>query len=100
MEDTIWDKSEAALLTAIKKSQLEYSINKGEGAFYGPKIEFVLRDAIGRDWQCGTLQVDLNLPGRLGRLMSQDGTKKVPVMLQNFIWIFREVHRNINRKLY
>ena len=53
-------------MTAIKKSKLEYTINKGEGAFYGPKIEFVLRDAIGRDWQCGTLQVDLNLPGRLG----------------------------------
>ncbi|MEK9544763.1 MAG: threonine--tRNA ligase, partial [Pelagibacteraceae bacterium] len=62
-DDKIWDKSEAALLTAIKLSKLEYSINKGEGAFYGPKIEFVLRDAIGRDWQCGTLQVDLNLPG-------------------------------------
>ena len=61
-DDKIWDKSEAALLTAIKKSKLEYTINKGEGAFYGPKIEFVLRDAIGREWQCGTLQVDLNLP--------------------------------------
>ncbi len=65
-DDSVWDKSEAALLTAIKKSKLEYTINKGEGAFYGPKIEFVLRDAIGRDWQCGTLQVDLNLPERLG----------------------------------
>ena len=53
-------------MSAIKKSKLEYTINKGEGAFYGPKIEFVLRDAIGRDWQCGTLQVDLNLPNRLG----------------------------------
>ena len=60
-EDKVWDKSEAALLKAVKASKLEYSINKGEGAFYGPKIEFVLRDAIGRDWQCGTLQVDLNL---------------------------------------
>ena len=66
-DDSVWDKSEAALLTAIKKSKLEYTINKGEGAFYGPKIEFVLRDAIGRDWQCGTLQVDLNLPERLRR---------------------------------
>ena len=65
-EDNVWDKSETALLKAIKESKLEYSINKGEGAFYGPKIEFVLTDAIGRDWQCGTLQVDLNLPGRLG----------------------------------
>ena len=60
-DDKVWDKSEAALLEAIKATNLEYSINKGEGAFYGPKIEFVLRDAIGRDWQCGTLQVDLNL---------------------------------------
>ena len=64
-DDSVWDKSEAALLSAIKQSKLEYTINKGEGAFYGPKIEFVLRDAIGRDWQCGTLQVDLNLPNRL-----------------------------------
>ena len=65
-DDSVWDKSEAALLELLKKSKLEYTINKGEGAFYGPKIEFVLRDAIGRDWQCGTLQVDLNLPNRLG----------------------------------
>ncbi len=62
-EDSVWDKSEKALLAAIKKTKLEYTINKGEGAFYGPKIEFVLRDAIGRDWVCVTLQVDLNLPG-------------------------------------
>ena len=62
-EDKVWDKAEKALLDAVKASKLEYTINKGEGAFYGPKIEFVLRDAIGRDWQCGTLQVDLNLPG-------------------------------------
>ena len=81
-EDHIWDKSEAALLEAIKESKLEYSINKGEGAFYGPKIEFVLRDAIGRDWQCGTLQVDLNLPERLGAsYIDKNGSKKVPVML-------------------
>ncbi len=86
-EDKIWDKSEAALLTAIKKSNLEYSVNKGEGAFYGPKIEFVLRDAIGRDWQCGTLQVDLNLPGRLGATyVAKDGTKKVPVMLHRALF--------------
>jgi threonyl-tRNA synthetase len=65
-DDSIWDKAESALLKAVKATKLEYSINKGEGAFYGPKIEFVLRDAIGRDWQCGTLQVDFNLPGRLG----------------------------------
>ena len=86
-EDSVWDKSEAALLTAIKKSNLEYTINKGEGAFYGPKIEFVLRDAIGRDWQCGTLQVDLNLPGRLGAsYVAKDGTKKVPVMLHRALF--------------
>jgi threonyl-tRNA synthetase len=86
-DDTIWDKSEAALLSAIKQSKLEYSINKGEGAFYGPKIEFVLRDAIGRDWQCGTLQVDLNLPGRLGAsYVDKDGTKKVPVMLHRALF--------------
>jgi|TARA_B110000211_G_scaffold124379_1_gene143341 threonyl-tRNA synthetase len=85
--DTVWDKSEAALLSAIKQSKLEYIINKGEGAFYGPKIEFVLRDAIGRDWQCGTLQVDLNLPGRLGAsYVDKDGTKKVPVMLHRALF--------------
>jgi len=86
-DDSVWDKSENALLSAIKQSKLEYSINKGEGAFYGPKIEFVLRDAIGRDWQCGTLQVDLNLPGRLGAtFVDKDGTKKVPVMLHRALF--------------
>ena len=86
-DDSVWDKSEAALLLAIKQSNLEYSINKGEGAFYGPKIEFVLRDAIGRDWQCGTLQVDLNLPGRLGATyVDKDGSKKVPVMLHRALF--------------
>ena len=86
-DDSVWDKSESALLTAIKKSKLEYTINKGEGAFYGPKIEFVLRDAIGRDWQCGTLQVDLNLPGRLGAsYVAKDGTKKIPVMLHRALF--------------
>jgi threonyl-tRNA synthetase len=86
-EDSVWDKSEAALLSAIKKSKLEYTTNKGEGAFYGPKIEFVLRDAIGRDWQCGTLQVDLNLPGRLGAsYVDKDGTKKVLVMLHRALF--------------
>ena len=86
-DDKTWDKSEAALLSAIKQSKLDYTINKGEGAFYGPKIEFVLRDAIGRDWQCGTLQVDLNLPGRLGAsFVDKDGTKKVPVMLHRALF--------------
>ncbi len=86
-EDNIWDKAESALLEAIKATKLKYSINKGEGAFYGPKIEYVLKDAIGRDWQCGTLQVDLNLPGRLGATyVEKDGTKKVPVMLHRALF--------------
>ncbi|MBD1161608.1 threonine--tRNA ligase [Pelagibacterales bacterium SAG-MED15] len=86
-EDQVWDKSEAALLEAVKATKLEYSINKGEGAFYGPKIEFVLRDAIGRDWQCGTLQVDLNLPERLGATyVDKDGSKKIPVMLHRALF--------------
>jgi threonyl-tRNA synthetase len=86
-DDKIWDKSEDALLEAVKKSKLKYEINKGEGAFYGPKIEFVLRDAIGRDWQCGTLQVDLNLPERLGAsYIASDGTKKIPVMLHRALF--------------
>jgi len=86
-EDKIWDKSEAALLKAIKASKLEYSVSSGEGAFYGPKIDFILRDAIERDWQCGTLQVDLNLPGRLGAtFVDKDGSKKVPVMLHRALF--------------
>ncbi len=85
--DEIWDKSEKALLKAVKETKLDYSVNKGEGAFYGPKIEFVLRDAIGRDWQCGTLQVDLNLPERLGAsYVEKDGSKKVPVMLHRALF--------------
>ncbi|MDB9767125.1 threonine--tRNA ligase [Candidatus Pelagibacter sp.] len=86
-DDNVWDKAEKALLDAVKASKLEYTINKGEGAFYGPKIEFVLRDAIGRDWQCGTLQVDLNLPGRLdASFVDKDGTKKIPVMLHRALF--------------
>ncbi len=86
-DDLVWDKAEASLLEAVKASKLEYTINKGEGAFYGPKIEFILRDAIGRDWQCGTLQVDLNLPGRLdASYVDKDGTKKVPVMLHRALF--------------
>jgi threonyl-tRNA synthetase len=86
-DDKVWDKAEEALLDAVKASKLEYTINKGEGAFYGPKIEFVLRDAIGRDWQCGTLQVDLNLPERLdASFIDKDGTKKVPVMLHRALF--------------
>jgi len=86
-EDKIWDKAEFALLKAIKQSKLKYEINKGDGAFYGPKIDFVLRDTIGRDWQCGTLQVDLNLPSRLGATyVATDGSKKVPVMLHRALF--------------
>ena len=80
--DEIWDQAEAALLKALEVGGLDYTHNPGEGAFYGPKIEFVLRDAIGRDWQCGTLQVDLNMPGRLGATyVGEDGEKHTPVML-------------------
>jgi threonyl-tRNA synthetase len=100
-DDKVWDKSEAALLDAVKATKLEYSINKGEGAFYGPKIEFVLRDAIGRDWQCGTLQVDLNLPERLGAtFVDKDGSKKSSCnVTQSSFWITREIYRNPHRKL-
>ena len=81
-EDAVWDQAEAALLKALEASGLDYTHNPGEGAFYGPKLEFVLRDAIGRDWQCGTLQVDLNMPERLGAsYIGEDGNKHVPVML-------------------
>ncbi|MFC4313037.1 threonine--tRNA ligase [Steroidobacter flavus] len=80
--DEVWDQSEAALKQAVTAAGLEYTLNPGEGAFYGPKLEFVLRDAIGRDWQCGTLQVDLNMPGRLGaHYIGEDGQKHTPVML-------------------
>ena len=86
-DDNVWDKAESALLEAVKATKLEYTINKGEGAFYGPKIEFVLRDAIGRDWQCGTLQVDFNLPGRLGAsYVDKNGAKKIPVMLHRALF--------------
>ena len=86
-DDKIWDKAETALLKAIKQTKLKYEINKGGGAFYGPKIDFVLRDSIGRDWQCGTLQVDLNLPGRLGAtFIDKDGSKKIPVMLHRALF--------------
>src|ERR1700746_2485355 len=81
-EDAVWDKAEAALLQALEASGRPWSLNKGEGAFYGPKLEYVLRDAIGRDWQCGTVQVDLNMPGRLGAFYIDEHSNKVtPVML-------------------
>ncbi len=84
--DAIWDKAEGALMEAVKASGLEYTLNPGEGAFYGPKLEFVLRDAIGRDWQCGTLQVDFVLPERLdAHYVGSDGEKHRPVMLHRAI---------------
>ncbi len=100
-DDAVWDQAEAALRTALESSGLEYTYNPGEGAFYGPKLEFVLRDAIGRDWQCGTHQVDLNLPGRLGATyVGEDGQKHTPVLLhramfgslERFIGILLEHH--------
>ena len=100
-EDDVWDQAEAALLKALEVSGLSYTHNPGEGAFYGPKLEFVLRDAIGRDWQCGTLQVDLNMPERLGATyIGEDGDKHLPVMLhramfgslERFIGILIEHH--------
>ncbi len=85
--DDIWDKAEAALKEAATVAGIEFTLNPGEGAFYGPKLEFVLRDAIGRDWQCGTLQVDLNLPGRLGAHYIDEGShKQIPVMLHRAIF--------------
>jgi threonyl-tRNA synthetase len=81
-EDAVWDKAEAALMRALEASGRPWTLNKGEGAFYGPKLEYVLRDAIGRDWQCGTVQVDLNMPGRLGAFYIDEHSNKVtPVML-------------------
>ena len=80
--DEVWDKAEAALMTAVEAASCPYELNPGEGAFYGPKLEYVLRDAIGREWQCGTVQVDLNLPERLDAFfIGQDGKKYRPVML-------------------
>ena len=85
--DKIWDKSEQALLKAIKKAGVEYKINKGEGAFYGPKIEFVLKDAIDREWQCGTVQVDFNLPERLNaNYIDEKGSKQRPVLIHRALF--------------
>jgi threonyl-tRNA synthetase len=99
--DEIWDKAERALKEACAAAGIETELNPGEGAFYGPKLEFVLRDAIGRDWQCGTLQVDLNLPERLGAsYIAEDSQRHIPVMLhramlgslERFIGILIEHH--------
>ena len=85
-DDATWDRAEAALKNATEAAGLSYTLNPGEGAFYGPKLEFVLRDAIGRDWQCGTLQVDFVLPERLdATYVAEDGSKQRPVMLHRAI---------------
>jgi len=85
--DAVWDQSEAALKQAADAAGIQYTLNPGEGAFYGPKLEFVLRDAIGRDWQCGTLQVDLNMPARLGaHYIDEHSQKQTPVMLHRAIF--------------
>jgi threonyl-tRNA synthetase len=84
--DAVWDQAEGALKEACRIAGVDYTLNPGEGAFYGPKLEFVLRDAIGRDWQCGTLQVDFVLPERLGaEYVAEDGSRKRPVMLHRAI---------------
>ena len=85
--DEVWDKSEKALLSTIDNLGIPYTINPGEGAFYGPKLEFVLRDAIGRDWQCGTVQIDLNLPERLScNYINKAGEKMVPVLIHRALF--------------
>jgi len=85
--DEVWDRAEAALKRAVEAAGLQYELNPGEGAFYGPKLEYVLRDTIGREWQCGTIQVDLNLPGRLGAFyIGPDGEKTVPVMIHRALF--------------
>src|SRR5260221_10130781 len=100
-DDAVWDNAEAALMSALKASGRPWTLNKGDGAFYGPKLDYALRDAIGRDWQCGTVQVDLNLPGRLGAFYIDEHSNKVtPVMLhramfgslERFIGILIEHH--------
>ncbi|HBV20822.1 MAG TPA: threonine--tRNA ligase, partial [Nitrosomonas sp.] len=84
--DAQWDKSEAALEAALKEAKLEWELQPGEGAFYGPKIEFSLKDCIGRIWQCGTLQLDFSMPERLGaEYVAEDNSRQVPVMLHRAI---------------
>jgi len=85
-EDALWDRAEAALESCLKGKGLEYKVQPGEGAFYGPKIEFTLKDSIGRNWQCGTIQLDFSMPGRLGaRYIAEDNSKQVPVMIHRAI---------------
>jgi len=99
--DEVWDKAEHALMESLRRSGVEFTISPGDGAFYGPKIEYHLKDAIGRTWQCGTMQVDFSMPGRLGaEYVAEDNTRRVPVMLhramvgslERFIGILIENH--------
>ncbi len=99
--DESWDKAEQALIESLKRSGVDYAVSPGEGAFYGPKIEYTLKDAIGRQWQCGTIQVDFSMPGRLGaEYVAESGERRVPVMLhraivgsmERFIGILIEQH--------
>jgi threonyl-tRNA synthetase len=84
--DTVWDRAEAALRHAVEAAGLDYALNPAEGAFYGPKLEFALRDALGRDWQCGTLQLDFVMPEALGAsYVGEDGARRVPAMLHRAI---------------
>jgi threonyl-tRNA synthetase len=100
-DDEVWDKAEKALQVALDDKQLDWKLQPGEGAFYGPKIDFVLKDCLGRQWQCGTMQVDFSMPGRLdAQYVAEDDTRKVPVMLhrailgslERFIGILIEEH--------
>ena len=85
-EDAVWDKAEAALMQSLDAVGIKYEILEGEGAFYGPKIEYHLKDCLGRSWQCGTIQVDFQMPGRLGaEYVAEDNTRKIPVMLHRAI---------------
>jgi threonyl-tRNA synthetase len=84
--DEVWDRAEHDLKTAVEAAGLSYTLNPGEGAFYGPKLEFHLRDALGRQWQCGTVQLDFNMPRRLGAVyIGEDGARHTPVMLHRAI---------------
>ncbi len=86
-DDAVWDRAEASLMKALEECGRPWTLNQGEGAFYGPKLEYVLRDAIGRDWQCGTVQVDLNMPGRLGAFyIAPSGDKVTPVMIHRALF--------------
>jgi threonyl-tRNA synthetase len=103
-DDSLWDMAEKALATSLEHKGLEFTYQPGEGAFYGPKVEFTLKDSLGRGWQCGTLQLDFNLPTRLGAsYVAEDGSKKVPVMLhraalgslERFIGVLIEHHAGL-----